>query len=78
MISKGADINMVDVNGRTPLTIAAITGHKPCVRLLIDKGADAALRDKNGHTALMEAEQKGHEQIKRLLEKVTANRRQSI
>jgi ankyrin repeat protein len=39
MIAKGADVNMTDTVGVTPLHFAADRGHEEVVRLLIRKGA---------------------------------------
>ena len=36
---KGVDLETEDLDGRTPLLIAAVNGHEPIVKLLLDKGA---------------------------------------
>ncbi len=40
LIAEGADVNMTDTAGVTPLHFAADRGHKEVVQLLISKGAD--------------------------------------
>jgi len=54
LIEAGADKNRQDVNGDTPLHIAAARGNAPAVKMLIDKGADVDIVDENGKTALHE------------------------
>jgi cytohesin len=40
LISKGADVNAKDEDGRTPLLHAALIGHREVVELLITNGVD--------------------------------------
>ena len=53
LLARGADINVRDGAGRTPLMMAAHTdAYSPdVVRLLLEKGADATLRASGGETA---------------------------
>ena len=45
-IAAGTDVNaMGGMSGGTPLTFAAIAGHKEIVELLIAKGADVEVAD---------------------------------
>ena len=47
-IADGADVNAKDQNGRTPLQLAALKGHKEVAELLIAKGADLEAKSYNG------------------------------
>jgi ankyrin repeat protein len=78
LISKGADVNKIDANGRSPLMMAAIVGHVTCARLLIDQGADVNIKDIKGRTALMIADQNGYQQMKVLIGENSTNPEQSI
>ena len=51
-ISKGADVNAVDIEGMTPLLHAV---SPEMAELLISKGADAKVKDQEGITAVMQA-----------------------
>lgn len=48
LLSRGAQIDIGDEQGMTPLLAAA----PACVKLLADKGADLAARDRQGNSAL--------------------------
>ena len=47
-IADGADVNAKDQNGRTPLQLAALKGHKEVAELLITKGADVNAKNNSG------------------------------
>jgi ankyrin repeat protein len=38
LVSSGADVNLQDKNGRTPIMIAALAGHKNLVQMLLKTG----------------------------------------
>jgi len=52
LLDKGADVNLADDDGYTPLMLAAQYGHADVVKRLLKKGANAKARTKTGHTAL--------------------------
>jgi hypothetical protein len=53
LLTKGADIEMKDRDGRTPLMFAAQYGRTATVQLLLSKGAKPDVRDANGWNAYM-------------------------
>ncbi|CCX31249.1 Similar to Ankyrin repeat domain-containing protein 50; acc. no. Q9ULJ7 [Pyronema omphalodes CBS 100304] len=57
LLEKGADVDIQDRFGNTPLSIAAQNGHMTATRILLEKGADINLRDNDGRTPLELAEQ---------------------
>lgn len=64
LLSKGADVNVRDLDKNTPLHIAARTGDKEMIQLLIAKGAKRNLKNDEGKTPADLAEE---EDIKALL-----------
>ena len=51
-VASGADINMVDEYGTTPLMSASLELHTECVAEMLRLGADARRVDNGGRTAL--------------------------
>jgi hypothetical protein len=43
--------NLFDDNGRTALHLAALGGHKECLKELLRRRANPNIQDKDGHTA---------------------------
>jgi hypothetical protein len=66
-LSKGADIDSRDKEGRTLLMASSYAGQFEVVKLLLEKGADINAKDKDGDTALMLAASKGHLKVVSLL-----------
>lgn len=70
LIKNNAEVNSkaVDVGSRTPLQIAAWTGNREIVKLLLDSGADVNGEPSvNGRTALQEAVSGGRVKLVRFL-----------
>ena len=55
LADSGADLNLVDPDGTTALTLAIINGHFDTAVALLDKGANPNVADKNGMTPLYAA-----------------------
>jgi len=66
-LAAGADVNMKDKEGLTPLHYAAWEGHMEVVELLIAEGADANAMHKWWGTPLHKAASGGHKEIAELL-----------
>ncbi|KKL06495.1 hypothetical protein LCGC14_2595480, partial [marine sediment metagenome] len=52
LIERGADMNVKDSNGTTPLQMAVYNGRAEAVKLLIERGADINAKNNKGETAL--------------------------
>jgi len=52
LLSKGADVNSRDNDGRTPLHLAYLSGHVQVAELLLSKGADVNSKDNDGRTPI--------------------------
>ena len=65
---KGADINLQDNFGWTPLMDACFRGQEAVARLLLERGAHVTLWDLDGNTALYWARRQKHTAIVALLE----------
>ena len=55
LLNRGADIEIRNGTGETPLIIAATYGNAEMVHFLLDHKADVEAKDSEGRTALMEA-----------------------
>jgi ankyrin repeat protein len=55
LITAGADLNLQDWDGMTPLMIACRAGNGDLVRQLVEARANLEIRDKRGRTALLAA-----------------------
>ena len=67
LLHRGADVNVRDEDGRTPLFSAVLGGSVGLVGLLLESGAQINARDKEGWTALHFAAQEHEPEIARLL-----------
>lgn len=67
----GADINVLDRAGETPLISAAFKGQIHCVRALLDAGARTDITDQQGLSASMSAARGGYRECLHLLESHT-------
>ncbi|HOT51462.1 MAG TPA: ankyrin repeat domain-containing protein, partial [Candidatus Hydrogenedentes bacterium] len=70
-IGEGADINAADINGFTPLHIAAEQGHVRMVKLLMSRGANVNLRNSEGRTPLKIAQDSNNDEVAALLRPAT-------
>ena len=55
LLAKGADVNIADANGVTPLMAASELDWEPSITLLLEHGAKTQAKDRDGKTALMYA-----------------------
>lgn len=62
--APGVDLEATDQSGQTALMMAAIVGHQPSVKLLLDRKAKV---DSPGWTALHYAASRGHTEVARML-----------
>ena len=62
MLQMPVDPDLLDVQGRTALTRASVSGHAKLVRLLLEAGANKDVADNGGRTGLQ-----GHAEIVRFL-----------
>ncbi|OLQ11111.1 Ankyrin repeat domain-containing protein 50 [Symbiodinium microadriaticum] len=67
LLEAGADKNLCDIDGCSPLLTAAKGGHAPVLRLLLEAGAQVDLPSSGGRTALMCAASEGHQAVLQLL-----------
>jgi ankyrin repeat protein len=63
LVAAGADVNVTDNTGWTPLMRATYAGHSDAIRALIDAGADVNATNIFGRTALTMAEVRSIEEV---------------
>ena len=63
----GADVEVGDGDGNTPLLLACRAGHLELAQVLVDKGADASAANEQGDTPLLAAVAAGNAQLAREL-----------
>jgi ankyrin repeat protein len=67
LLQRGADVNVRDEEGRTPLFSAVLGGSVGLLGLLLESGVDVNARDNEGWTALHFAAQEYEVEITRIL-----------
>jgi hypothetical protein len=67
LLARGADVNAVDMLGRTPLHVAARSGNLALVKLLLTFNPDVGKQPKGYWSPLHRAVQDNHTEIARLL-----------
>jgi len=78
LVRQGADVNLPDANGETPLHYAARARYSgEAAALLVKYGAETDLRDRKGRTPLMWALMSGHKDAAEALMKKTYDPRQT-
>ncbi|MFC1653133.1 ankyrin repeat domain-containing protein [Planctomycetota bacterium] len=73
LITDGADVNITNKHGVTPLLKASHNGHTEVVKLLLESGANVDATDTNGSTSLILASMRGHSEIVKLLLEANAD-----
>jgi ankyrin repeat protein len=53
LLEAGAEINLIDILGQSPLFAASISGHYEYVKCFLSSGADINLCDINGQSPLL-------------------------
>ena len=67
LIEQGADVNMTQAGGYTPLHQAAAAGRADLARILLDAGADTACVCHQGKTPADYARERQHDAVLQLL-----------
>ena len=67
LLNHGADANIAEANGYTPLHWAVMKGNQAITKLLVKKGSNVNLQNKEGRTPLFLAVANKHEQLIKLL-----------
>lgn len=72
LVKHGANTEVRDDNGDTPLLLAIRGGHLRLARHLVDRGADVNVRDGSGHAAVVLARSLGQTEMVALLKRYGA------
>ena len=75
LVKAGADVNIADDQGCTPISYAAERGYDDCVAFLVAYDADINIADKAGNTPMKLALKNDHEKVVKLLKYVEARNR---
>ena len=62
-VSAGADVNLLEHGGHSPLIMASQEGHTDVVQPFVSAGADVNLQEHGGHSPLIMASQEGHTDV---------------
>ena len=73
LIQRGADIDIKDHNGNTPLMLAVLARQNVVVGELLAAGAEIGKRNVNKQNALAMARQLGYDDIEKLIDEASAN-----
>jgi len=63
LVAVGADVNVRDENGATPLMWAATVENLPLCQYLYQQGADVSIKNKDGKTVFDMADQVDHQEV---------------
>ena len=66
-VDHGLPPDVQDVDGNTPLMLAAYHGHAATVKMLVERGADVDVRNKRNQAPVAGALFKGEDEVVRLL-----------
>ena len=72
--STVAEMNRVDVRGRSAFSLAVIKGHHEAIKMLLERGPDVSICDHDGDTALLNAAQRDDTTCRGLLLNANANK----
>ncbi len=75
LLDNGADANIINNDGDTPLILAIKEGHTSIASLLIKHGADVDIRNNNGKTAMQVAQENGHTNVVNTITQAVKSRR---
>lgn len=73
LLAKGADVNVQNDRGQTPLMVAASFGHEDITRVLLEYGAKINTHCHDGQTALIAAAIRGFDRLVQMLVMSGAN-----
>ncbi|XP_067311391.1 fibronectin type 3 and ankyrin repeat domains protein 1-like [Pseudorasbora parva] len=71
LLQAGADVNVRDKDGKTPLMVAVLNNHVELVKLLLDSGADHQMKNEYGAGAADMAKAFGRQIIVNMLDKMS-------
>ena len=80
LLSKGAEVNVKNIDGDSPLIDAVENGHIPVIRLLLQKGANARQANTKGYepSELAKKDDDSYEEIRELLNEAKEKHTQRV